>query len=413
VIAAACVLVLALRRKSRRVQRHGAELAAVTNQLYAAASDHLQGLKTARTYDAPDRNLALFADLSGRIAAANLAAIREQASAALWFQLGAVMLLFPTLYLALRVFAVPPASLLILLLVFVRVMPRFQWSHRNYQNLLKSLPSFTNVMALESRCRAAAEPPADGSEVPPLRHEISLAGVSFSYQENARPALREINLKIPAGRVTAIVGPSGAGKSTIVDLIMGLLTADTGAVMIDGVPLNPGRSHAWRRRLGYTANETILFHLSIRENLLWACPGATEAELWEALRVTAADRFVRALPHRLDTLIGDRGLTLSQGERQRIALARAFLRRPSLLILDEATNSLDYANEATVLDALATHQTNLTILTVAHRLSAIRRASLIHVIEDGRVAESGSWEELNMRPDGRFRALCDAHRIGV
>jgi ATP-binding cassette subfamily C protein len=413
VIAAACLLVFALRRKTRRVEQHGAELAAITNQLYAAAGDHLQSLKTARTYDAPERNYALFADLSQRIAAANLAAVREQASAALWFQLGAVLLLFPTLYLALRVFHVAPAALLILLLVFVRVMPRFQWSHRNYQNLLNSLPSFANVIALEDRCRAAAEPPASGADVPPPHNAIALHGVSFSYRPGGPPALREINLIIPARSVVALVGPSGAGKSTITDLLMGLLTADSGSVIIDDVQLSPALAQAWRRRIGYVASETTLFHFSIRENLLWARPDASEAELWDALRAAAADQFVSALPHQLDTVIGDRGLTLSHGERQRIAVARALLRRPSLLILDEATNSLDYANEARVLDAIVQRGAGLTILIVAHRLSAIRHASLIYVVESGRMVESGTWEDLNERIDGRFRALCDAHRLEI
>lgn len=413
VIAAACLLVFVLRGKSQRVQRHGADLASVTNQLYAAAGDHLQNLKTARTYDAPERNFEVFAKLSGRIATANLAAVREQAAAALWFQLGAVLLMLPMLYLALRVFGVAPATLLILLLVFVRVMPRFQMSHRNYQSLFKALPSFANVIALEHRCRAAAEPAAEPTDVSPLRHQISLRGVGFSYQPAGDPALTDLNLTIAAGRITAIVGPSGAGKSTITDLVMGLLMADSGCVVLDDVPLTPSLAHAWRRRIGYVAQETTLFHLTVRENLIWARPGATEPELWSALRSAAADDLVRSLAHGLDTVIGNRGLMLSQGERQRIALARALLRRPSLLILDEATNSMDYANEARVLDEIAAMRGGLTVLTVAHRLSAIRSADMIYVVEGGRVVEAGGWEELNGRKDGRFRALCDAHRLEV
>jgi ATP-binding cassette subfamily C protein len=413
VIAAACLLVLLLRGKSQRVQRHGADLASVTNQLYAAAGDHLQNLKTARTYDAPERNFEVFAKLSERIAAANLAAIREQAAAALWFQLGAVLLMLPMLYLALRVFGVAPATLLILLLVFVRVMPRFQMSHRNYQSMFKALPSFTNVIALEQRCRAAAEPPAQPADVPPLRHQISLRDVSFSYLTGGVPALSGLNLTIAAGRITAIVGPSGAGKSTITDLVMGLLTADSGCVALDDVPLTPSLAHAWRRHIGYVAQETVLFHLTIRENLAWARPGATETELWSALRSAAAGDLVRSLPQGLDTVIGDRGLMLSQGERQRIALARALLRHPTLLILDEATNSMDYANEALVLDEIAAMRGALTVLTVAHRLSAIRSADMIYVVEAGRVVEAGKWEELNDRRDGRFRALYEAHRLEV
>jgi len=411
VIFAALLLAFVLRQKTRRVERHGAELAAVTNQLYAAASDHLQSLKTARTYDAPDRNFALFASLSERIAAANIAASREQATTTAWFQLGAILLMIPVLYLALRVFRVAPAELLVLLLVFVRVMPRFQMSHRSFQNLVKTLPSYANVIALEQRCKAAAEPAAESTEVPRLQHEISLRQVSFAYYPGALPALRDLTMAIPARRITAIVGPSGAGKSTITDIVMGLLLPDAGNITLDGVALIPGVARSWRRQIGYVAQETSLFHLSIRDNLLWARPGASEAELYDTLRLAAAEDFVRALPHGLDTVIGDRGVMLSQGERQRIALARALLRRPTLLILDEATNSMDYENEARVLGAIEALRGDLTILLVAHRLSAIRWADLIYVIEGGRVAEAGGWEELNGREGGRFRALCAAHRL--
>jgi ATP-binding cassette, subfamily C, bacterial len=412
VIAAASVLAFLLRRKTQRVQRHGAELSAFTNQLYTAAADHLQSLKTARTYDAPERNFELFTGLSGRIADANLAAVREQAAATLWFQLGAVLLMLPMLFLALHVFAVSPATLLILLLIFVRVMPRLQMSHRNYQSLFKALPSYANVIALEQRCRAAAEPPVQVLDPPLFQREIRLSGVTFRYQPEATPALRNLDLTIPAGRITAIVGPSGAGKSTIIDLVMGLLVADSGCVTLDDIPLSAGAARAWRRRIGYAAHETTLFHLSIRDNLIWACPSATESDIWSALRLAAADRFVQTLTHGLDTVVGDRGLMLSQGERQRIALARAFLRRPALLILDEATNSMDYANEARVLDAIVELRgSGLTILTVAHRLSAIRDADLIYVVEHGSVVESGGWKELICRENGRLRALCDDRRF--
>jgi ATP-binding cassette subfamily C protein len=201
------------------------------------------------------------------------------------------------------------------------------------------------------------------------------------------------------------------GKSTITDIAMGLIVPNSGSVTLDGTLLTAATATAWRTQIGYVAQETTLFHLSIRDNLLWACPGADEAAMFDALRLAAAEDFVRALPKGLDTVIGDRGAMLSQGERQRIALARALVRRPALLVLDEATNSLDYDNEARVLGAIEALRGNLTILLVAHRLSAIRYADLIYVIEAGQVAEAGGWEDLNGREGGRFRALCQAHRL--
>jgi ATP-binding cassette subfamily C protein len=411
VLTAGALLALAMRGKTRRIERHGADLARITNLLYAATDEHLQSLKTARAYGATDRNDAIFSDISRRIAATNVATAREQVAVGGWFEIGAASILVPLLYVSVRVVKVPPAELLLLLLMYMRVMPRIQSVHSYYRNFINALPSYANVVALEARCRAAAEPPPSAIAPPVFRSEIRFEDLSFKYSSEAGPALREVSLAIPAGRITAIVGPSGAGKSTVADLVMGLFPPDAGRIAIDGTPLTPGMARAWRERIGYVATETALFHLSVRENLLWAHPGASEVEMLEALRLAAADEFVRALPQGIDTVLGERGATLSQGERQRIALARAILRRPALLILDEATNSLDYDNEARVFGAIEALRGEVTVLMIAHRLSAIRWADLIYVLEDGRVVEAGGWDELNERRDGRFRALCEAHRL--
>jgi ATP-binding cassette, subfamily C, bacterial len=411
VLAAGTLLAIAMRGKTQRIERHGAELARVTNLLYAATDEHLQSLKTARAYGATDRNYEIFADISGRIAATNVTTAREQAAVGGWFEIGAALILVPLLYVSVRVVKVPPAELLLLLLMYLRVMPRIQSIHSYYRNFINALPSFHNAIALEARCLAAAEAPPAAIAPPGFRSEIRLEDLSFKYNIDGAPALRAVNLAIPAGRITAIVGPSGAGKSTVADLVMGLFPPDSGRIAIDATPLAPGAARAWRECIGYVANETALFHLSVRENLLWARPEAGEAELLDALRLAAADEFVRALPQGLDTVVGERGAMLSQGERQRIALARAILRRPALLILDEATNSLDYDNEARVLGAIEALRGEVTVLMIAHRLSAIRWADLIYVMEEGSVVESGGWDELNERRDGRFRALCEAHRL--
>jgi ATP-binding cassette subfamily C protein len=161
----------------------------------------------------------------------------------------------------------------------------------------------------------------------------------------------------------------------------------------------------WREGIGYVAQDTVLFHDSVRENLRWARPDATDDELWEALRASAADGFVAALPEGIATVVGDRGVRLSGGERQRLALARALLRRPSLLILDEATSALDTENERRIRDAIAALHGRVTILLITHRLSSVRDADAIHVMEGGGLIESGDWPSLLAKPGGRFRAL--------
>ena len=402
---------LVVRAKARRIGEIGRELADHAGVLHAAASEHLGSLKAAKMYGAEERNFELFASVSAMIAAANVRSIREQSAAELWFELGAWALLLPILYGSVRILAIAPADLLILMAVFWRLMPRFQAAHAHYRHLTSYMPSFANVIALENRCNAAAEPARYDVEVPAPSHEIRLEHVSLSYSAAARPAIRDVCLKIPARRVTAIVGPSGAGKSTIANILMGLVAPDTGCLTIDGVPLPSGSLRVWREHIGYVAHDTPLFYMSIRDNLVWARPDASEEELWRALRLAAADGFVRRLPQGIETIAGDKGLRLSHGERQRIALARALLRHPSILVLDEATNSLDHDNEARVLGAIKALRGEITMVIIAHRLSTIRWADLIHVVENGSVAESGEWKELAARREGRFRALCDAQRL--
>ena len=405
------LLTLALYRRTHKLEELGAQVARYTNRLYAAASEHLQGLKTVKTYNAEKSDFEIFSKVSRQIAHTYIETEREQAAVSSWFELGSALTLGAVLYVAITVLAVPPAVILILVLLFARVMPRFQSSHYYYRTLVNALPSFVNVCALEQRCLAAAEAPARTHGTFAFAREIRLERVSFTYREDERPALHGVDMVIPAGRITAIVGPSGAGKSTIADLVLGLIQPAKGQIMIDGIALDPGSAHAWRNRLGYVAQETALFNLSVRENLLWARPDATEAELNDALRLAAADEFTRTLAQGLDTVVGERGALLSQGERQRLAIARALLRRPQLLVLDEATNSLDYENEARVLDALDKLRPEITVLIIAHRLSTIRWADLIYVVEDGTVIESGRWDELNVRRGGHFRALCESQKL--
>ena len=214
----------------------------------------------------------------------------------------------------------------------------------------------------------------------------------------------EVDLVIPAQRTTALVGPSGSGKSTIADLLTGLLQPDSGEIEVDGHSLSASDLPAWRRGIGYVPQEVFLFHDTVRANLLWACPEAEESEVWQALERAAAD-FVRQLPKGLETEIGERGVRLSGGERQRLALARALLIRPKLLILDEATSNLDVENERRIQRALAELRGQMTIVIIAHRLSSIRNADQIVVVEDGAIVERGSWEELHGRIDSRLAAL--------
>jgi ATP-binding cassette subfamily C protein len=277
-----------------------------------------------------------------------------------------------------------------LLAVFTRLIPRLAAGQNQLQAFLSELPAFENLMTIYRECVANAEvPDAAGRAAgpgPALAHEIRLERVGFRYDALRPMVLEDVSLSIAAGRITAIVGASGAGKSTVADLVNGLLSPVSGRVLVDGVDLTPQTARAWRRHAGYVAQDTVLFHDTVRANLRWAYPEASEQEMTESLKLAAAE-FVFDLPQGLDTVVGDRGMLLSHGQRQRIALARALLRKPTLLILDEATNSLDLDNEKRILDAIERLQGRTTILMIAHRPSAVQRAQTIYVLENGRVAD--------------------------
>jgi ATP-binding cassette subfamily C protein len=264
------------------------------------------------------------------------------------------------------------------------------------------------------RCEAAAESRDEPQRHIELRDGIRFEAVSFTYaEEEKKAAISDLDLAIRVGETTAIVGPSGAGKSTIADLVLGLILPERGRVLVDDTPLDAEFLTSWRDQIGYVAQDTFLFNDTVRANLLWAHPEAENEEIEQALRLAAADAFVSRLPDGLETVLGDRGVRLSGGEKQRLSLARALLRKPSLLILDEATSALDSENETRIRAAIDGLHGSMTIVIITHRLSTIRGADVIHVLEHGRLVESGGWEDLVGRKGGRFAALCAAQSIDI
>src|SRR3984885_6573147 len=404
VLATGALLLLVSRRWMRAVHASGTAVSESVSEVYASATEHLQNLKAMKFYDAQSSDLAMFSSLQSSALQQSLESTRSQAAAAFWFEAGSLLVLGGIVFASLQVLNVAPASILLLLAIFTRLLPRLTAGQSQLQAFLSELPAFENLMTIYRECVANAEVPGAAGPGPSLAHEIRLDRVGFRYDAQRPMVLTDLSLTITAGKITAIVGSSGAGKSTVADLVNGLLSPLTGRVLVDGAELTAQSARAWRRHVGYVAQDTVLFHDTVRANLRWAKPEASEEEMRESLSLAAAE-FVFTLPQGLDTTVGDRGMLLSHGQRQRIALARALLRKPRVLIFDEATRSLDLANKERILEAIEHLQGRTTVLLIAHRVSAIQRAEMIYVIDNGSVAELGDWQSLSRRPSHRVGSL--------
>lgn len=400
VLASGGLLLLVSRRWMRAVHESGRSLSDRMSDVYSAATEHMQNLKTVKTYDAQAAQLGIFSTLEAAVLRQSLHNTRNQAAATFWFDTGSLVVLGVVIFVSLLALHVGAASLLLLLAIFTRLMPRLATGNSQIQAFLADLPAFENIEQIRRECLRHAEPVQQETNLEPTAparaRTLRLDEVSFAYGPDLPLVLDRISLTLAAGEITAILGPSGAGKSTIADLVNGLLNPTSGRVLVDGTEMDRQGARLWRRQVGYVGPDTLLFHDSVRANLLWAQPTASNEDLKQALALADAE-FAYSLPRGLDTPVGDRGILLSNGQRQRIALARALLRKPSLLVLDEATNSLDPESEGRILDTIERLKGPTTIVILGHRGAAARRAETIYVIEHGNVVEVGNWAAVGSR----------------
>jgi ATP-binding cassette, subfamily B, bacterial MsbA len=250
-------------------------------------------------------------------------------------------------------------------------------------------------------------------QLTPVKTGVEFQNVAFTYDDGRpRYVLRDVSFRVEAGQMVAIVGLSGAGKTTLLNLIPRFYDVAAGAVLIDGVDVREVTLRSLREQVGMVTQETVLFDDTIAVNIAYASPGASQAQIEAAARVAHAHEFILAQPHGYQTRIGERGQKLSGGQRQRIAIARALLKNAPILVLDEATSALDAESEQLVQDALIALMKDRTAFVIAHRLSTVRRADKIVVLEKGRVAEIGKHDELLARPSGVYAKLYARQAFG-
>jgi ATP-binding cassette subfamily C protein len=288
------------------------------------------------------------------------------------------------MYVTLSYWAVPLKTLILMALLFGRALASFSKVQKQYQQMVTGESAFWSLREAIDRTEAARELSL-GTARPTVKRDITLRAVHFAY--NDHHVLQNVSLTIPAGQVTALVGPSGAGKTSMVDLIVGLVRPQGGDVWLDDTPLSDIDLPAWRQMVGYVPQETLLLHESIFVNITLGEPGITEGDVETALRAAEAWDFVVSLPEGIHTLVGERGSRFSGGQRQRLAIARALVHQPQLLILDEATASLDPISEAAICSTVRNLRGERTILVITHQHALLDTADRIYRLEYGKVQQ--------------------------
>lgn len=379
----------------RRSRQLGEQMTRFNRRLFGSTADFLAGLRLAKAYGMERRHVDEFVDTTAAMREQQVSFTRLNSLASAATNVGGAATVVVMIWVGASRGGLTTAELAVIVVIFARLLPLMLGFLRNAQQLANALPAYQNVVAMNRAFTAAAEPEASaaaaaGTPARPiaLKRSLALRGVCFAYG-GGELVLRDIDLDISAGSMTAVGGPSGAGKSTLAELLLGLLTpAAGGVVTIDGAPLTGERRRRWHQSVAYVPQDPYLFHDTIRGNLLWARPDASESDIQDALRAAAADGFVARLPEGVDTVVGDRGSRLSGGERQRIALARALLRRPTLLVLDEATGQLDAETEEQVAAMLRRLDGRTTVVAIAHQPAIFAVADRAVTVDGGRLREA-------------------------
>ncbi|MGG2938218.1 ABC transporter ATP-binding protein [Bacillus pacificus] len=395
-------------KKARMLGERTSELA---QQYLAGTTDHLNGIKDIKSNVLEESCLMWFRDLTRKMVNEQIEYMEMKSSSQLLYKTALAILVAVFIFLFTMIFDAHSEELLLIVLIFYRLWPRFIGIQSNLEQIAASIPAFQNLIDLRKECQMARELIIDSYQLKykdPLVIETGLEchNVYFRY---APPegvyVLQNINVQIPSNHMIAIVGRSGAGKSTLVDIITGFMEPERGQILIDGTPLTLENVFSFRQAISYVSQEPFLFNTSIRENLLMFDSDASEEQIWDALEFAAAAEFVKGLPQGLDTCIGDRGFRISGGERQRIVLARAILKKPSILVLDEATSALDTENELKIQVALEKLKGKMTLIIIAHRLSTIRNADQVIVLDNGRIVQQGVFTHLMQEKKGEFNNL--------
>ncbi len=365
----------------------GVGLSDAYTNFHRQISDFLAGLKITKSLGSEERHISAFNTAGKEIDFQLLAFISSTTTANFLQQVAAVLAVAIFVWAGVAFAQLSVSEVIVLALIFYRLLPLMHSLQQSAQQVLHFAPSVRRVLELTRQCEAEREITGSAAAgVPGLTKALVVRNFRYRHELHGPEIFSGLTFTLPAGSLTVLSGDSGAGKSTLLDLLAGLLHQDEGDLLIDGRVLGRSEIPRWRRSVGYLTQEPFLFHDTIRANLLIADPQADDAAIAQALVAAGAAEFVERLPQRLDTVVGDRGARMSGGERQRLALARALLRKPTLLILDEPTSALDHQNEQSVLEAIERLKGQTTIILVTHRPERVRKADQVFCLHGGKLS---------------------------